>query len=132
MRIKKIMIVLLIVIVGIFLLGAGLKAGIERNLERLADSTIPRLELENVEDGVYTGSHKVFPVAAEVKVTVKDHKITDIVLLEHNNGQGAAAVVIPEMVVKAQTLEVDTISGATYSSKVILKAISNALSGENK
>jgi len=35
-------------------------------------------------------------------------------------------------VVEAQTLEVDAISGATYSSKVILKAIENALNIASK
>jgi uncharacterized protein with FMN-binding domain len=36
------------------------------------------------------------------------------------------------MVVEAQTLEVDIVSGATYSSKVILKAIEAALNDANK
>ncbi|GAI95081.1 unnamed protein product, partial [marine sediment metagenome] len=35
-------------------------------------------------------------------------------------------------VVEAQTLQVDAVSGATYSSKVILKAIENALNNANK
>ena len=48
-------------------------------------------------------------------------------MLEHKNGQGTPAEVIPEKVVETQTLEVDIVSGATYSSKVILKAIENAL-----
>lgn len=34
---------------------------------------------------------------------------------------------IPDMVVNAQSLQVDTISGATNSSKTILKAMENAL-----
>lgn len=33
---------------------------------------------------------------------------------------------IPQMVIEAQSLEVNVVSGATYSSKVILKAIENA------
>ncbi|NOW05431.1 uncharacterized protein with FMN-binding domain [Clostridium beijerinckii] len=36
------------------------------------------------------------------------------------------------MVVKAQSLQVDTISGATNSSKTILKAIENALKPNQK
>ena len=51
-------------------------------------------------------------VAAEVAVTVKDHKIANIVLLSHKNGRGKPAEVIPEKVLKAQSLQVDTISGA--------------------
>jgi len=69
----------------------------------------------------------VFPVSAKVKVVVKGHRITGIELVEHRHGRGAAAEAIPGRVVEAQCLAVDTVAGATYSSKVILKAIENAL-----
>lgn len=36
------------------------------------------------------------------------------------------------MVVEAQSLQVDAVSGATYSSKVILKAIEDALVNQRK
>jgi uncharacterized protein with FMN-binding domain len=47
--------------------------------------------------------------------------------LKHVNGKGTAAESIPETVVEKQTLQVDSVSGATYSSKVILLAIETAL-----
>ncbi|MBA7580983.1 hypothetical protein ES708_22882 [subsurface metagenome] len=53
--------------------------------------------------------------------------IAGIELVKHRSGQGAPAEMIASKVVEAQTLEVDVVSGATYSSKVILKAIENAL-----
>ena len=62
-----------------------------------------------------------------MKVTVKNHAITDIDLLKHQNGQGKPAEVITERVLAAQSLKVDTVSGATMSSKVILLAIEDAL-----
>src|SRR5471030_920229 len=94
--------------------------------------TIREIKIENVDlstisDGKYTGSCDASYIAAEVSVTVKDHKITDISLLKHKNERGKPAEVIPGKVVEAQNLKVDTISGATNSSKVILKAIENAL-----
>ena len=85
------------------------------------------MDLSNISDGKYTGSCDAVYVGAEVSVTVKDHKITDITLLNHKNERGKPAEVIIENVIKAQSLQVDTISGATNSSKVILKAIENAL-----
>jgi uncharacterized protein with FMN-binding domain len=91
------------------------------------ETTINEVDLSKIEDGVYTGSFGAIPVKAEVQVTVSDHKITDIKILKHDNGQGSAAEVLPDKVVEAQSLKVDLISGATYSSKVILKAIENAL-----
>lgn len=94
--------------------------------------TIKEIKIENVDlstisDGKYTGSCDASYIAAEVSVTVKDHKIIDISLLKHKNERGKPAEVILGKVVEAQSLKVDTISGATNSSKVILKAIENAL-----
>lgn len=104
-------------------------AGMEKNLKQLSGLQLVDIDLSKVPDGSYSGSYKVFPVSAEVKVTVENHKVTEIDLVKHGNGQGSAAEVIPDKVIEAQSLQVDIISGATYSSKVILKAIENALSG---
>ncbi|MEW5785861.1 MAG: FMN-binding protein [Bacillota bacterium] len=97
--------------------------------QQLMESKITDVDLSKISNGAYLGSYKAFPVAVEVKVTVTDHQITGIELLKHNNGQGGAAETITGKVVEAQSLSVDTISGATISSKVILKAIENALTG---
>lgn len=98
-----------------------------KNLEELKNAKITQINLTELSDGTYTGVYKVSPVSAKVKVTILNHKITDILLEEHKNGQGKPAEVITNKVIEAQSLEVDTISGATYSSIVILKAIENAL-----
>lgn len=98
-----------------------------KNLEALSDLPIEDVDLTTVSDGTYKGSYSAFPVAAEVEVTVQSNKITAIDLIKHNNGQGKAAEAIPGMVVQAQSLKVDAITGATYSSKVILLAIKDAL-----
>jgi len=125
---KIILGILVVVIIGAYF---GIKT-IESNLDQLKDLKISNVDISKVPDGTYTGSYKVFPIIAEVKVTVKNHEITGIELVKHKSGQGAPAEIIPSKVVEAQTLEVDTVSGATYSSKVILKAIENALNNANK
>lgn len=127
----------LFVVLGVIVIGIGAGvAGIrfmvkrmEKGLELLTHMTISNVDLSKTPDGTYTGSYEVFPVSAEVEVTVAGHKMTGIELVKHRNGQGKAAEVIPGQVVEAQNLQVDTVSGATYSSKVILKAIENALRG---
>ena len=123
--------VVVIVIIGIYFSITGFKSYIESNLEQLTESNISNVDILNIADGTYAGSCKVFPLTAEVKVTVKNHEITEIELVEHKNGRGASAEVIPNKVLEAQTLGIDTVSGATYSSKVILKAIENALNNAN-
>jgi uncharacterized protein with FMN-binding domain len=129
-RKRKIITVFLAVLVMLFLGATAAKSYIQANLERLAALDIQDVDLSRISDGVYTGSHKVFPVSAEVEVTVDNHRITGIKLIKHTNGQGSPAEVIPDKVIEAKTLEVDTVAGATYSSKVILKAIENSLTNE--
>ena len=66
-------------------------------------------------------------VRARVKVTVKEEKIVDIVLVEHKNGRGKRAEKVVDEVLTEQTTDVETVSGATNSSLVILQAIERAL-----
>jgi uncharacterized protein with FMN-binding domain len=122
--------IVLIVVALVVVLAAGIAAVItiaERNLITARDAVIEEFDLSQVPDGTFDGEYNAFPVIAEVKVTVKDHVITGIDLIKHINGQGYGAEVIPQQVVDTQSLLVDTVSGATYSSKVILLAIRNAL-----
>lgn len=125
------LVVLILVIVAAFTV-VIVKSNIEANLEELENSTVSDVDLTKIADGTYTGEYSVFPVAAEVKVTIINHEIKEIELVKHNNGQGKRAEIIPAEVVKAQTLSVDIVTGATYSSKVILKAIENALNNPNQ
>jgi len=95
--------------------------------EKVAAIEIEDLDLQAVADGEYLGKYDVRLVKAAVKVVVRNHRIESIELLRHDNGRGEDAEVIPGQIVKAQSLRVDTISGATSSSLVILEAIELAL-----
>ena len=97
------------------------------SLNQLVKTPITDVDLQTIADGTYDGSYSAFPVTVQLKVTVKDHAITDIVIVKHDNGQGKPAEAILEDILEEQSLEVDVISGATYSSKVILLAIKTAL-----
>jgi uncharacterized protein with FMN-binding domain len=120
---------LIITLVVIAVIVAGAVIFYQSLNSRLKHLTAPASDpdLSEIADGTYHGKYSAFPVVVEVSVTVKDHAITKIVLIKHQNGQGSGAEVIPNEVVKSQTLQVDTVSGATYSSKVILNAIEDAL-----
>ncbi|MBR1781466.1 MAG: FMN-binding protein [Oscillospiraceae bacterium] len=85
------------------------------------------------EDGVYTGSARGYGGTVEVQVTVEGGQIVDVTILrapgETEPYFTLARTVIP-IVLQQQTWEVDAISGATYSSRGILGAIQNAITGE--
>lgn len=87
-------------------------------------------DIAAVPNGIHTGSYENGIVAATVEVDVQDGVIQNIRILRHQNGLGSSAESIVDEVVAAQSLQVDTVSGATFSSQTILKAIENALTGE--
>lgn len=124
---KKAIKVVLVIAVVIVIAGFAAVSYLEKNLEALSAMEIADVDLTKIKDGTYTGYYQSMPVDAKVEVTVENHAIKEIKLLEHGNGQGKAAEAIPQKVVEAQSLKVDSISGATYSSRVILKAIEVAL-----
>lgn len=129
-RLKRRILVFAVVLIAVAVVVLAAKTALnkmESNLEGLLQIEVTDIDLSLIADGTYPGEYSAMPVSAKVSVTIKDHRITNIDLLEHNNGQGSGAEVIPSIVVDKQTLQIDTISGATYSSKVILKAIENAL-----
>ncbi|HRW93617.1 MAG TPA: FMN-binding protein [Thermotogota bacterium] len=99
----------------------------EEGLESLKSMQIAQIDLSQVKDGVYNGSFEQLPLKVEVSVTVRDGQIVGIDLRKHQHGKGQDAEAIPGKVIAAQSLQVDLVSGATYSSIAILKAIENAL-----
>ncbi len=85
------------------------------------------VDVREVADGVYEGHSETTLVKVDVKVTVSDGEITDLVILKHECGRGKPAEdMIPNMIEK-NDVEVDAVSGATYSSEVIKDAVRNAL-----
>jgi uncharacterized protein with FMN-binding domain len=80
-----------------------------------------------VKDGTYRGVERILPVTASVRVTVSGGRITDIALRSHIHGPDHGAEAILPRVIEAQSLRVDAVAGATYSSRVVRKAIERAL-----
>lgn len=123
---KKLSKTLIIIFGFIVLIGiAGFFFLKSRPLPAVEISTI---DLNSIHDGTYTGSYDTEFVQAIVKVDVASHIITNISIEKHNYGLGKKAEKITEEILRLQSLNVDTISGATLSSKVLLKATQLALS----
>ncbi|MPQ43337.1 FMN-binding protein [Clostridium tarantellae] len=86
---------------------------------------------ESLKDGEYFGEAKGFRGNIKIKTIIKNGKISEIKLLSHNDDEefiSKAKKVIKDVLAKQALNGVDTVSGATYSSKGILEAISNATS----
>jgi uncharacterized protein with FMN-binding domain len=89
--------------------------------------TIKNPDLRQVANGTYRGESKVGPVRVALDVTVENGTYQSIQIIRHFNGRGKSAEAIIPTIISAQSLEVDVISGATGSSKAILKAVEDAL-----
>jgi len=127
-KFKKIVLAVIGVVVFVAIIfGGKYLMSVQKYQNIVKDIKISKVDLSKVSNGTYTGFCDALYVASEVSVTIKDHKITNIILLKHKTEKGKSAEVITGNVVKAQSLQVDTITGATNSSKVILKSIENAL-----
>lgn len=126
---KRILVIMIVLILGISaVFYFGLKTILNRFSKEVSKIEISNVDISRIDDGVYTGEHFVNDsVGAEVKVTIKNKKIANINFIEHKCGRGKKAEGIVNTVIDKQSLNVDTISGATGSSIIILKAIENAL-----
>ena len=124
MKKKKIGIILVCVILFVFI---GVKVVLNVLVNDVNSITVLSPDLANISDGMYVGEYSVTPVRVKVEVFVTEHKITDIKIIEHENGLGSKAEKIVNDVISEQSLEVDAVSGATVSSKCILKAVENAI-----
>lgn len=85
-----------------------------------------------LKDGVYQGTGTGFAGDIVVAVQIKDRQIVAIDILSSSDDAAffnrAKAVI--DRIIESQKLDVDTVSGATYSSKGIISAVKNALIGE--
>ena len=124
MKKKKIGIILVCVTLFVFI---GVKVVLNVLVNDVNSITVLSPDLANISDGMYVGEYSVTPVRVKVEVFVTEHKITDIKIIEHENGLGSKAEKIVNDVISEQSLEVDAVSGATVSSKCILKAVENAI-----
>lgn len=95
-----------------------------------------------LKDGTYTVTTQVKPLSSRpqfqayditLKVTIKDGKIDSVTDVSSNTNSvnkiflSRAANTIPSSIVKAQSADVDSVSGATCSSKAIMDGVKIAL-----
>ncbi len=86
----------------------------------------------DLEDGIYEGSGTGFAGTVKVSVEIKNHTITAINILSTQDDEAffTRARGVIDKIIAAQNVDVDVVSGATYSSKGIIHAVKNALTGE--
>lgn len=84
-------------------------------------------------DGVYTGSSRGYGGTVKVQVAMEGGYITDLQILDARHETSnflRRAKRLLRTILDAQSWEVDAVSEATYTSRGILGAVKNALTGE--
>lgn len=86
----------------------------------------------DLEDGVYKGTGTGYEGDITVSVQIKDKQIVSIDILSSSDDEAffSRAKAVIDKIIEGQTLDVDTVSGATFSSRGIISAVKNALTGE--
>ena len=120
---KWIVITLLILIV---LAGITLAFALP-GLNQTAALTIEAVDLTQIPDGSYTGSYNSYRWSTTVEVTVRDHRITEILPVKIQSGRDSLNKELRDKVLLQQSAAVDVVSGATASSNAYLKAVESAL-----
>ncbi|MEA3488959.1 MAG: FMN-binding protein [Candidatus Omnitrophota bacterium] len=119
----------IISIVVLVLLGLGAFAGYMFYSEKqVMNMEIGDVDLSRVPDGEYKGKCDYMIFTCRAEVSVRNHRITGIKLFEDRDSKWVEqAKGVARDVLREQSLKVDTVTGATITSKAFLKAIRNAL-----
>lgn len=113
---------------GLFYAG-NLAAG-QQNNSGSASTAIQQTKKGNYTDGTYTGTGQGFRGETKTSVTVENGNITDISIVSYKDDSEyfnrAKDTVISE-IIENQDVDVDAVSGATFSSNGIMKSVADAL-----
>ena len=103
--------------------GSGAAAGSSTSVQAVEDPSAYK-------DGTYYGTGTGFGGTLKVKVEISGGKITSIQIMENQDGSEyiSKASALINTIIQNQSTNVDTVSGATYSSVGIIQAVRNALS----
>ena len=89
---------------------------------------ITQIDIGLGRDGQYQGDYRCGNFTYVVGVTVKDHNIAAIKILKNRTTKHAKQTeAVVQRILEQQRNDVDAVSGATTTSKALLKAIENAL-----
>jgi uncharacterized protein with FMN-binding domain len=124
-------IIVLIILIGLAIPGSIGWSKLMKEHTEARNLPLNAVDFGSLVDGVYVGEYAGGMYkwrANKVKVTVVSGKVVKIEPLEGVTDQGNGSTqMLYDRVINSQSLQVDTISGATLTSKGYLQAVENAL-----
>jgi uncharacterized protein with FMN-binding domain len=112
-----------IIVVILFLTGCMIY-----DIKQVQKTEIRDVDLGKISDGSYTGTFSQGYFDCQVKTTVKDHKIINIEVIRNKKTRYAQmAEGVIDSILQKQTPNVDAVTGATTTSRALMKAVENSL-----
>jgi uncharacterized protein with FMN-binding domain len=121
---KKVLLIagiVVVVLVGIMAIAAF------NGMDYVRKMTINPINLSKITDGVYPGSFKQGRFSYSVEVTVKGHRIEAVRSTGSKQVTDAVLEQIFYRIIQDQSVKVDTVSGASLTTKAVSAAVENAL-----
>ncbi|MBN2260057.1 MAG: FMN-binding protein [Clostridiales bacterium] len=133
MKIHRLLVVAVVILIPMHIVEVGGVVGFDRLLAEFTETEIVYDDMTGniYQDGVYTGVGRGYRDGLTVEVTLSNNLIEDIQIVSHNE-RGyeyymPAFDQVPEEIIDSQSLNVDVVSGSTYSSRGIIQGVCDAL-----
>ena len=129
MKKKRVLIIVLIIIVGLFaVLSIGMYA-MTRDLSFMREVELRGVDLAAVDDGSYTGTFEHKRFTNTLTVRIENNAIVRIDIDSDVSGAGVlnSSGEVFSKVIDAQDTKIDAVTGATATTNAYLMAIENAL-----
>jgi len=113
-------------IIGLFCL--WLATCTSREIHETRQMTIQPVDLATIANGSYPGSFTYGDFTYKVEVVIRNHQFETIkIVANRTTSHALKAAGVVDKIITSQRNDVDAISGATTTSKALLKAVENAL-----
>lgn len=121
---RKVVLAVVVPLVVIMIAFLGLNL---LTLQKFRRIEIQDIYVSTLKDGTYSGETTIGGFTYKVEASIREQRIVDLKIIANRKSAYArfAEGVIPR-IIEAQNANVDTITGATTTSKALLKAVENA------
>ena len=118
-----------LMIAALILLMAGGYVINRKKLQLREAANLPyyKIELTEIEDGIYTGKTQTSFLHLELEIQIENHKIKDIKVLQNDGLDGEKARPIVTEMIEQNKIVVPAIKGAERGSLVYISCVSTAL-----
>ncbi|WP_020612154.1 flavocytochrome c [Sediminispirochaeta bajacaliforniensis] len=127
MKGQKMLSLLLVACMALFLIACGQASD---EAKTVSPDTMEGRTIHPMKPGVYTETVKGVHDGMVVEVTLSEERIDKVEILKHSETAGVSDVALEKMpkdIVEQQSIAIDTVSGASYTSNGILDAVKAAI-----